>query len=74
MAYRQILLPTQHPVQQASGALCLEVKHPQREAYHLSQTSAEVRNIWTSSPTPHYIFMAYCVICLAQGQLCLTLL
>jgi hypothetical protein len=35
-----------------------EVKLPRREADHSPPTSAEVKNTWTYTSTPQYVFMA----------------
>jgi hypothetical protein len=42
---------------------------PGREADHSPPTSVTVKNTWIYTSTPPYVFMAYCLICWAQGQL-----
>jgi hypothetical protein len=57
-----ILMPTQPPIQWVPGALSLGVKQLGHEAYHLSPSSAKVKNVWSYTPTPHYVFMAWCLV------------
>jgi hypothetical protein len=64
---------TQPPIQWEPGALSLVVKRPGHEADHSSPSSAEVKNVWTSTSTPQYAFMTWCPV-KAQGQLYLYLL
>jgi hypothetical protein len=33
-----------------------------READHSPPSSAEVKNAWSYTSTPHYIFMAWCLV------------
>jgi len=54
---RTALEPTQHP-----GALSPEVKRPGREAPHSPPSSAEVKNAWSYTSTPRYVFTAWCLI------------
>jgi len=53
---------TQPPIQLIPGALSLGVKRPGREADHLSPPSAEVKNAWSYTSTPTYVFIAWCLI------------
>jgi hypothetical protein len=59
-ASRTALRPTQPPIQWVPGALFLRVKRPEREADHLSPSSAEVMNVWAYISIPQYAFMAWC--------------
>jgi hypothetical protein len=43
---RQVMGPTQLPIQWVTGALSPGVKLPGREADHSPQTSAKVKNTW----------------------------
>jgi len=63
--------------------LSLRLKRPGREADHLPPYSVEVKNAWSYTSTPPYIFMAWClikhrthlhgmVLSQAPEQLCLT--
>jgi hypothetical protein len=56
---RPALAPTQHPIQWVSGALSLEVKRPGCEADHSTPSSAEVKEYWSYTATPQYVFMAW---------------
>jgi len=46
-----------YPIQWVPG-----VKMPGREAHHSPPCSAEVTNWWSYTPTPQYIFMAWCLV------------
>jgi hypothetical protein len=67
-ASRTALGLTQPPIQWVPGALSLGVKRPVREADHSPLSSAEVKNAWSHTSTPQYVFMAWCSV-KAQGQL-----
>jgi hypothetical protein len=54
--------PTQPPIQWVPGALFLEVKQPGCEADHSPPFSAEVKNTWSYTSTPQYVFMAWCLV------------
>jgi hypothetical protein len=43
-------------------ALSLEVKWPEREADHSAPSSAEVKNAWSYTSTPQYVFMAWYLV------------
>jgi hypothetical protein len=60
--FRPDLGPTQSPIQGASVALISEIKRPWREADHSSQSSAEIKNAWSYTSTPLYVFMILCLI------------
>jgi hypothetical protein len=38
------------------------VKRPGHEADHSPLSSAEVKNAWSHTSTPHYAFMAWCLL------------
>jgi hypothetical protein len=61
-ASRTALGPTQPPIQWVPGALSLGVKRPVREADHSPPSSAEVKNAWSYTSTPQYVFMAWCLV------------
>jgi hypothetical protein len=61
-ASRPALGPTQPPIQWVPGALSLGVKRLGREADHSPPSSAEVKNAWSCTPTPQYVFMAWRLI------------
>jgi hypothetical protein len=52
-----ILLPSRY-----RGLLLLGVKRSGREADHLSPSSAEVKDVWSYTSTPQYVFMAWCLV------------
>jgi hypothetical protein len=58
---RTVVGTTQPPIQWVPGALFLEVKRPRREADHSPPSSAEVKNAWSYTSTPQYVFMAWCL-------------
>jgi hypothetical protein len=45
-----------------TGAIFLGVKRPGREADHSAPSSAEVKNAWSYTSTPQYVFMAWCLV------------
>jgi hypothetical protein len=53
---------TQHPLQWVQGALSLGIKRPERKADHSPPSSAEVKNAWSYTSTPQYVFMAWCLV------------
>jgi hypothetical protein len=55
---RMALRPTQPPVQWVPGALSLGVKQLRREGDHSPLSSAEVKNAWSYTSAPQYVFMA----------------
>jgi hypothetical protein len=61
-ASRTALGPTQPPIQWVSGALSLGVKRSGHEADHSPPSSAEVKNSWSYTSTPQYVFMAWCLL------------
>jgi hypothetical protein len=54
--------PNQPPIQWVLGALSLGVKRPGREADHSPPSSAEVKNVWSYTSIPEYVFMAWCLV------------
>jgi hypothetical protein len=40
----------------------VRVKLPGREAGHSPPSSAEVKNAWSYTSTPQYVFMAWCLV------------
>jgi len=54
--------PTQPPIQRLPGAITPRVKQPGREADHSSLSSAEVKNVWSYTSTPQYVFTASCSV------------
>jgi hypothetical protein len=50
---------TQPPIQWVTGALSLGVKRQRREADHSPPSTAEVKNAWSYTSTPQYVFMAW---------------
>jgi hypothetical protein len=58
-ASRPGLRPTQPPIQWVPGAFSLEVKRPGLEGDHSHPSSVEVKNAWSYTTTPPYIFMAW---------------
>jgi hypothetical protein len=61
-ASRTALGPTQPPIQWIPGTLSLGVKRQGREADHSLPSSAEVKNAWSYTFTPQYVFMAWCLV------------
>jgi hypothetical protein len=59
---RQALGPTQPAIQWVPGALSLGVKRPGYEPDHTPPSSAEVKNEWSYTSTPQYVFMAWCLV------------
>jgi hypothetical protein len=61
-ASRMALKPTQPPIQWIPGALSLGIKRPGRETGHSPPFSAEVKNAWSYTFIPIYVFMALCLV------------
>jgi hypothetical protein len=61
-ASRTALGPTQPPIQWLPVALFLGVKWPGREADRSPPSSDEVSSAWSYTSTPHYVFMAWCLV------------
>jgi len=58
-ASRPSLGPTQPPIQCLPGDLSLGVRRPGCEADHSTQCNAEVKNGWSYTSTPQYVFTAW---------------
>jgi hypothetical protein len=56
------LVPTQPPIQWVSETLSLGIKQPGQEANHSPPSSAEVKNAWSYTSTPQYVFIAWCLV------------
>jgi hypothetical protein len=54
--------PTQPPIQWVPRALSLGIKRPGREADHSPPSSAEVKDGWSYTAIPQYVFMAWCLV------------
>jgi hypothetical protein len=54
--------PTQPPIQWVAGVLSLGVKRPGSEADHPLPSSADVKNAWSYTSTPQYVFMVWCLV------------
>jgi hypothetical protein len=61
-ASRTALVSTQPPMKWVPGSLSLGIKQPGREAEYLPPFSAEVKNSWSYTSTPQYVFMAWCLV------------
>jgi hypothetical protein len=59
---RTVLGPTHRPIQWVPGSLSLAMKRPVCEANHSPSSSAEVKNAWSYTATPQYVFMAWCLV------------
>jgi hypothetical protein len=59
---RMALGPTQPPIQWIPRVLSLGVKRPEREDDHSPPSSAEVKNAWSYTSTPQYVFMVWCLV------------
>jgi hypothetical protein len=57
-ASRAVLGPIQPPIQWVPGALSPRVKQVGREGDHSLPSSVEVKNAWSYTSTPPYVFMA----------------
>jgi hypothetical protein len=60
--FRPALGPTQPPLHWVPGALSLGVKRLRREADHSHPSSADVKNAWSYTSIPQYVFMAWCLV------------
>jgi len=49
--------PTQPPIQWVLGAVTSEVKWSGREADHSSPSSTKIKNAWSCTSTPPYVFV-----------------
>jgi hypothetical protein len=49
-------------IEWVQGAVSLGVKRPGREADHPPLSSIAVKNAWSYTSTPRYVFMAWCLV------------
>jgi hypothetical protein len=61
-ASRTALEPSQPPIQWIPGAFSLGIKWLGREPDHSPPSNAEVKNAWSYTSTPQYVFMAWCLV------------
>jgi hypothetical protein len=66
---RLVLGPTQSLVQWVSVIISPEVKRPDREADHSRPSGADGKNDGAMLPLPPYVFIAWCLINYALGQI-----
>jgi len=59
---RQALGPTQPPIKRNPGVLSPWVKRQEREADYSHPSSVEVKNSWSYTSTPQYVFIAWCLV------------
>jgi hypothetical protein len=59
---RPALEPAYRPIQWVPGLLLSGVKRLERQADHLPPSSAEVKNVWSYTTLPPYVFMAWCLM------------
>jgi hypothetical protein len=62
IASRPALGLTEPPIQWIQGYPSPAVKRPGREADHSPLSSAEVKNAWTCTSTPQYVFTVWCLV------------
>jgi hypothetical protein len=61
-ASRTALGSTQPAIQWVTGAVFLGLKRLGREADNSPPSSAEVKNAWSYTSTPQYVFMVWCLV------------
>jgi hypothetical protein len=61
-ASRPALGVTQPPIEWIPGILPPAVKRPGLEADNSPPSSVEIKNTWSYTSTPPYVFMAWCLI------------
>jgi hypothetical protein len=59
---RQVLRPTQPPIQWVRGAFYVVLKRQGSEADHSPPTVAEVKKTWIYTSTPRLVFMVQCFL------------
>jgi hypothetical protein len=57
-----VVRAAQPPIRLVPGALSLGVKRPVCEADYSPPSSVDVKNGWSYTSTPQYVFMAWCLI------------
>jgi hypothetical protein len=62
IASRPALRPTQPPIHWAPVTLSPGINRPGRETDHSPPSSAEIKNVWSCTFTPQYVFTAWCLI------------
>jgi hypothetical protein len=62
LIFSDTLGPTHPPIQWVQVALSLWVKRLRREADHSPPSSAAVKNGWSYTSTPQFVFMAWCLV------------
>jgi len=45
-----------------TGVSSLGVKRLERDTDHLHPSSAEVKNVWSYTCTPPYVYLAWCIV------------
>jgi hypothetical protein len=50
------------PYPMGKWAVCSGIKRPKREADNSPPSSAEVKNAWSYTSIPPYVFMAWCLV------------
>jgi len=61
-ASRPALEPTQYPIKWEPGVVSLEVKRSVSEVDHSPASSAEVKNAWSYTSIPQYVYMVWCLV------------
>jgi antirestriction protein ArdC len=59
---RPFLEPTESPIQWVPAVLTPRVKRSWRKANHPPPSGVEVKNTWSYTSIPTYIFMAWCSV------------
>jgi hypothetical protein len=54
--------PTQTPIQWIPGGLIPGAKRPGRESDYSHLSNAEVKNTWSYTSSPQYVFMVWCLL------------
>jgi hypothetical protein len=62
MESRSALGPTRPPIQWVQNAPSLWIKRPGCKADHSRPSRAEVKNGWSYTSIPPYVFMAWCLV------------
>jgi hypothetical protein len=67
------LEPNQSPIKQVPGTFTPGVKWPGSEATPSLPSTAEVKNAWSYTSSPQYVFIAPCVVKLGDFTLLLQM-